>query len=113
LASASGQTSCIAAAAGASDSAKALNKVMRGLSAIGCHTTLKANASPLDKAVFVADKVKWDQPGDPPYGADLLAALDRSLDAAAWCYLDYLFRHKESLKVVHPWAWEAYVELSE
>lgn len=73
------------------------------LSAIGCHTTLKAGASPLDVLVFVADKIAWDQPGTPPYLAPLVAALDTSLDAAAGVYLDYLWERRASLGVVHPW----------
>lgn len=60
------------------------------LSAIGCHTTLKANASELDKAVFVADTITWDQAGEPPYLEDILKALEQSLDDAAYCYLAYL-----------------------
>lgn len=82
------------------------------LSAIGCHTTLKADASALDKAVFVADKIAWDQPGDPPYLEALLAALRHSLDAAALCYLDYLWQRREALPAVHPWFAEAYRQLS-
>jgi predicted HD superfamily hydrolase involved in NAD metabolism len=83
------------------------------LSAISCHTTLKANASLLDKIVFVADKIKWDQPtGDPPYLADILAALAQSLDQAALCYLDYLWQRRETLRVVHPWFVEAHQQLS-
>jgi predicted HD superfamily hydrolase involved in NAD metabolism len=83
------------------------------LSAIGCHTTLKANGSRLDKVVFVADKIRWDQAGKPPYLADILAALERSLDEAAFCYLDYLWRRRERLAVVHPWFVEAYWQLAE
>ena len=81
------------------------------LSAIGCHTTLKANASLLDKVVFVADKIKWDQAGEPPYLDDLLAALEESLDRAAFCYLDYLWQRRETIPVVHPWLVEARREL--
>jgi len=73
------------------------------LSAIGCHTTLKAGASSLDVAVFVADKIAWDQPGTPPYLAPLVAALDTSLDAAAGVYLDHLWERRASLGTVHPW----------
>jgi predicted HD superfamily hydrolase involved in NAD metabolism len=40
------------------------------LNAIGCHTTLRSGASLLDKIVFIADKVKWDGVGEPPYAAD-------------------------------------------
>ena len=73
------------------------------LNAIGCHTTLKAGASPLDKVLFVADKLAWDQPGEPPYRAALEAALVRSLDAAACVYLCYLWERRATLAVVHPW----------
>lgn len=83
------------------------------LSAIGCHTTLKANASLLDKVVFVADKIKWDRVGEPPYLAELQSALDRSLDHAAFCYLDYLWQRRASLQVVHPWLVAAHQQLQE
>jgi predicted HD superfamily hydrolase involved in NAD metabolism len=81
------------------------------LSAIGCHTTLKANASPLDKIVFVADKLKWDQEGDPPYLDALADAAEQSLDAAAFCYLETLWQHRSSLPILHPWMIEAYQQL--
>ena len=73
------------------------------LSAIGCHTTLKPHASRLDKVVFLADKIAWDQPGEPPWLDDLLRALDDSLDAACLVYLDYLWERRAELLVVHPW----------
>jgi HD superfamily phosphohydrolase YqeK len=82
------------------------------LSAIGCHTTLKANASPLDKVVFSADKLAWDQPGIPPYYDDMRGALTVSLDSAALVYLQYLWDRRATLKVAHPWMKAAYLELS-
>lgn len=82
------------------------------LSAVGCHTTLKANSSALDKVVFVADKMAWDQPGSPPYLAEMAMAADQSLDLAARCYLDYLWKRRETLPALHPWAAEAYAQLS-
>jgi predicted HD superfamily hydrolase involved in NAD metabolism len=82
------------------------------LSAIGCHTTLKADGSALDKIVFVADKMAWDQPGTPPYLTAMASAADRSLDLAAYCYLDDLWQRRETLPVMHPWALEAYRQLS-
>jgi predicted HD superfamily hydrolase involved in NAD metabolism len=82
------------------------------LSAIGCHTTLKADASPLDKIVFVADKVAWDQPGAPPYLEGVLSGLERSLDQAALAYLRYLWQRRHTLAVVHPWFVDAYRQLS-
>lgn len=80
------------------------------LSAIECHTTLKAHASLLDKVVFIADKVAWDQAGAPPYQPQLERALAHSLDEAVFCYLDYLWQHREELAAVHPWFVDAYRE---
>lgn len=79
------------------------------LSAIECHTTLKANSSPLDRAVFLADKISWDQPGIPPYLNDLLAALEHGLDAGTQFFLEYLIS-SPNLLVVHPWLREAHSE---
>jgi len=78
------------------------------LSAIGCHTTLKAGASPLDKIVFVADKMQWDQAGDAPYLRAITGAVERSLDQAVLVYLDYLWQQRATLPVVHPWVVQAY-----
>ncbi|EJW16375.1 hydrolase (HAD superfamily) [Paenibacillus alvei DSM 29] len=41
------------------------------LDAVGCHTTLRANATQLDLVLFVADKIAWDQQGTPPYLKEL------------------------------------------
>lgn len=81
------------------------------LSAVGCHTTLKAQSALLDKVLFVADKIEWDQPGVPPYRERLLAALARSLDEAAFVYMRYLIHESGKLQVMHPWLRAAYVEL--
>ncbi len=81
------------------------------LSAIRCHTTLKPRAGLLDTVLFVADKIQWDQPGDPPYLPQLLRGLDRSLDRAALSYLEYLYQRRAQLPALHPWALEAYQEL--
>jgi predicted HD superfamily hydrolase involved in NAD metabolism len=81
------------------------------LSAIRCHTTLKRRASLLDKVVFIADKVAWDQPGAPPYQRELDAALATSLNRAVLCYQDYLWQNRDRLAAVHPWFVAAYREL--
>ena len=81
------------------------------LSAIGCHTTLKAGASLLDKIVFLADKIAWDQDGIPAYLHEMRTALDRSLDAAVLVYLDYLWNRRSQLRVIHPWLVEARQDL--
>jgi predicted HD superfamily hydrolase involved in NAD metabolism len=77
------------------------------LSAIGCHTTLKAKASLLDKVVFLADKIAWDQDGKPPYARDVVQALEESLDAAVIVYLNYLWDRRDRLMIIHPWLVEA------
>ncbi len=81
------------------------------LSAISCHTTLKAEPSLSDKIVFTADKISWDQQGTPPYSKSLQEGVTSSIDLAALAYLDYLWDIRESLKVLHPWALEARVDL--
>lgn len=73
------------------------------LSAIACHTTLKPDASPLDKVVFIADKIAWDSHGRPPYLDAVLSGLERSLDAGVCGYLDYLWQQRDALPVVHSW----------
>lgn len=80
------------------------------LSAIGCHTTLKANPTQLEMLLFAADKLAWDKKGIPPYQQAMVAALDRSLEAAVWAYQDYLW-HSGKLKVIHPWMQTSYLEL--
>ncbi|MBM4456520.1 MAG: HD domain-containing protein [Chloroflexi bacterium] len=82
------------------------------LNAIGCHTTLRPAASRLDKVVFLADKIAWDQPGQPPYLAEVNVGLQCSLDQAVFGYVDWLWRRRETLPVVHPWLAAAYAELS-
>lgn len=82
------------------------------LSAIGCHTTLKAGASLLDKIVFVADKIHWDQPGEPPYLLGLNTAVAHSIDDACRVYLNYLWQQRDNLRYVHPWFIAARNELS-
>jgi HD superfamily phosphohydrolase YqeK len=65
----------------------------------------------LDKIVFIADKLKWDGAGDPPYAAGLETALSHSLDAAIRWFLSYLWERRTTLLVVHPWLAAAYAEV--
>jgi predicted HD superfamily hydrolase involved in NAD metabolism len=81
------------------------------LDAIGCHTTLRGQATRMDKVLFVADKLEWDQAGVAPYRDDLLAALEHSVDEAAAFFVGYLWARRDTLKVIHPWLREAYAEL--
>jgi predicted HD superfamily hydrolase involved in NAD metabolism len=81
------------------------------LNAIGCHTTLRDNPSQLDLVLFVADKIKWDQKGIPPYINELQEGLNISLEHGAYGYIKYLMDNKSNLKVVHPWLKDAYDDL--
>lgn len=74
----------------------------RVLSAIEVHTTLKKEFSPYDLAVFLADKIAWDRGGEPPYLAAVEGALNVSLEAAAWAYIDFVM---ENGMILHPHAW--------
>lgn len=76
------------------------------LQAIKCHTTLRKNYSLLDLIVFVADKVRWDQKGEPPYLNNLNNYIkDKNLEGAAKYYIDYIMAN--GIKVYHPWIVEA------
>ncbi|TMV43396.1 HD domain-containing protein [Paenibacillus mesophilus] len=81
------------------------------LDAIGCHTTLKSPSTLLDRVVFVADKISWDQTGTPPYLSELNAQLDKSLEHGAMAYIGFLWAQKDKLKVVHPWLADAYADM--
>ncbi|NBI27488.1 hypothetical protein ERL59_00705 [Chengkuizengella sp. YPA3-1-1] len=83
------------------------------MNAIGCHTTLCANSTTLDKVLFVAHKIEWDQTGTPPYIQHLLTQMEKSLEHDAFSYITYLWDQRNSLKVVHPWLADAYFELKE
>lgn len=72
---------------------------------------MKAGDSRLDKVVFLADKMAWDQAGRPPYLDEVGAALAQSLDRAVGIYLNYLWDRRKQLQVVHPWLIEARQEL--
>jgi len=82
------------------------------LTAVACHTTLRRHSTFLDRILFVADKLAWDQPGEPPYLDAVREALERSLEAAALAYLQYLWDRRETLGTVHPWMVAAYRELA-
>jgi putative nucleotidyltransferase with HDIG domain len=74
----------------------------RILSAIECHTTLKTNPSACDMALFIADKLAWDQEGEAPFYAVVNDALKQSLGAASRTYMDYSGDHK---MILHPHKW--------
>ena len=78
------------------------------LSAIECHTTLKKNASSLDKVVFIADKIKWDRDHSAPYLKQLNKALDISLDQGCKTYIEWALT---DIFVLHPWLKDAMCDL--
>lgn len=80
------------------------------LSAIECHTTLKNNPSKLDMIIFIADKLKWDQNGEPPYKEMVLNGLGNSLEKGVFEFMDYQIKNG-NLKVIHPWFKEGYLYL--
>ena len=67
------------------------------LSAIECHTTLRPHASRQDMALFLADKIAWDQPGVPPFDAAVRAALEHSLERACLEYMTYMVQNDKIL----------------
>lgn len=60
------------------------------LSAIECHTTLKKCPSKYEMSLFIADKLVWDKRGIPPFYEQVNAALDISLEAACYKYMEYM-----------------------
>ncbi|OXS59773.1 HAD family hydrolase [Cohnella sp. CIP 111063] len=83
------------------------------LNAVGCHTTLRKNSTPMDQVLFVADKISWDQNGAPPYIDALNRNLQESLTHGAFAYINYLWERRDTLKVIHSWLREAYEELKD
>lgn len=77
------------------------------LSAIGCHTTLKGSPAQLDKVLFAADKLSWDQPGEGVFHPAMREALSVSLDEAIRVYLRHLWDQRDQLPVFHPWTMDA------
>lgn len=80
------------------------------LDAVECHTTLKKDAGPYDKTIFIADKISWDQEGTPPYYESLRKLAGDSLDEACFFYIHYQFEH-HLLLMPHRWIIEAYEDL--
>lgn len=84
------------------------------LSAIGCHTTLRPHADILDKILFVADKIGWNQTGNPPYIIEMADAAQKDLNQAAFVYIRSLVERQTSFSdPLHPWLVEAYRELKQ
>ena len=72
------------------------------LSAIECHTTLKSNPSQYDMALFIADKLSWDQKGTPPFYDVVIKSLSLSLEKACLSYINYII---DNSMILHPHSW--------
>ncbi|MHB1654677.1 MAG: bis(5'-nucleosyl)-tetraphosphatase (symmetrical) YqeK [Desulfitobacteriaceae bacterium] len=79
------------------------------IEAISCHTTLRVNASLLDKVLFIADKMSWDLE-HAPFRPQLTMALEESIDEAVGCFLTWTWNQRENLDVIHPWLQQACAE---
>ncbi len=84
----------------------------RVLSAVACHSTLKTHPSQYDMALFLADKMSWDQEGIPPYLPIVENALGRSLYQASLAYIEYALESHMML-CPHRWLMEARQWLTE
>lgn len=82
------------------------------LSAVECHTTLKSKPGKYDMALFIADKLSWDQDGRPPFYDRVASALSTSLEGACLEYINYMTENNLIL-YPHRWFLEAKVFLEE
>ena len=74
----------------------------RVLAAVECHSTLKASPSGYDMALFIADKLAWDQEAEAPFYNIVNGALKKSLEAASLAYMDYIVENK---MILYPHKW--------
>jgi len=72
------------------------------LSAIECHTTLKSNPSQYDMALFIADKLSWDQEGTPPFYDVVIKNLYLSLEKACLSYINFII---DNSMILQPHLW--------
>lgn len=77
------------------------------LSPIECHTTLKGNPTKYEMILFLADKISWDQEGEPPYFDIINNSLNISLEKACENYINYLYDNNKLL-CPHKWMNEAH-----
>lgn len=79
------------------------------LDSISHHTTLKANPTKYEMALFVADKLSWDQEGTPPFHGEVKRGLTQSLYHASLAYIENMFTNNlllhphKLLEEAHAW----------
>lgn len=76
------------------------------LDAVECHTTLKANPSEYDLALFIADKLSWGMAEQSSFCDEVIKGLEISLSHAAYAYINYMIRNNKILER-HIWLDEA------
>ena len=81
------------------------------LSAIECHTTLKAHASLFDMIIFISDKLEWDQKDKPGYYDEVNNAIGLSIKDGVAKFLEYQMKNKESMLIIHPWLNNAFIDI--
>lgn len=74
----------------------------RILSSIECHSTLNAKPTRYDMALFIADKLSWDQEGIPPFFDIVYNNLSYSLERACLAYINYII---DKNMILHPHSW--------
>lgn len=77
------------------------------LSSIKYHTTLRKNPTKYDMVLFIADKLAWDQEGEPPYYDIVMNELNKSLYHASFAYIKYIIDNNMIL-LPHKWIKEAF-----
>ena len=83
------------------------------LNAINCHTTLRKDATKLDKLLFLADKLSREGSNTPKYLPLIRKAAEVSLENAIKCYFENLMLNKDELQIMHPWLLEAWDDIRE
>lgn len=81
------------------------------LNAINFHTTLRKNATDLDKLIFIADKTSWADSDLPDFMPQVAEKLKTSLNDAVNCYINNMMKNKEQIKAIHPWLLETWEEI--
>lgn len=72
------------------------------LKAVEHHTTLCKEPDDYMMAIFLADKIAWDQIGKPPHLDVIQEGLKHSLSVACSDYIDYVFKEN---RILYPHDW--------
>jgi len=78
------------------------------LSAIECHTTLKANPSLIEEVVFLSDKLSWKEKEHQEQINSLRSKLQISMNDSIGHYLENMHNRRHEMKCYHDWTRDAY-----